>query len=97
MEMFWFSKKRSEPKPKSTDEPILLKTFADRFEAEIVKGLLEARDIPSFITAEDIGETRPYLSGVTGGVRLFVRKDQAEKALTWLDTFEKENDNTLDE
>ena len=88
--MFWFSKKKADPQPQPSDELILLKTFADRFEAEIVKGLLESRDIPSFITQEDIGGTQPYFIGLTGGVRLFVRQDYVERALELLAASEED-------
>jgi hypothetical protein len=81
-----FSKLLVPESPRKPDEPIVVKTFANRIEAEIAKSLLDANDIPAYIAAPDVGGTNPLLMVGDIGVRLFVRRDHAEKALRLMES-----------
>jgi hypothetical protein len=63
----------------SNAELVVVGSFLNHIEAELAQGALEAGGIESIISADDVGGMRPHLS-LTGGVRLFVRADDAEKA-----------------
>ena len=52
-------------------------SFLNRIEAEMAQGALEAADIDSTVSADDIGGIRPSL---VMGMRLFVRSEDAERA-----------------
>jgi hypothetical protein len=63
----------------SNAELVVAGTFLNHIEAELAQGALEAGGVESIISADDVGAMRPHLS-LTGGVRLFVRADDAERA-----------------
>jgi hypothetical protein len=54
---------------------VLLTTFADPIAAHLAKNQLDAEGIPCFLS----NESRPY-GPVSGGVRLYVRKQEATAA-----------------
>lgn len=54
--------------------------FGDRVPAELARSLLAANDIRSALLVDDAGGVHPELSGMTGGVRLAVAADDAERA-----------------
>lgn len=54
--------------------------FGDRVPAELARSLLAANDIRSALLVDDAGGVHPELSGMTGGVRLAVASDDAERA-----------------
>lgn len=58
--------------------------FGDRVPAELARSLLAANDIPSAVLVDDAGGMHPELSGMTGGVRLAVTADEAERARSLL-------------
>ncbi|MGM0567676.1 MAG: putative signal transducing protein [Elusimicrobiota bacterium] len=58
----------------------LVKVFAFRYEAQLLKGLLSENGIESMIVSDDAGGFRPELNFASSGVRLFVRKEDREKA-----------------
>jgi hypothetical protein len=60
------------------DELVAVRTFLNKFEAELAHGALVAADIESTIAADDAGGTRPGLW--MGGVRLLVRAEDVERA-----------------
>ena len=62
-------------------ELICIKTYNNRYEAELAKGLLETNNIIATILADDAGGMRPHLLLSTGGVRLLVREKDSGKAL----------------
>jgi hypothetical protein len=64
---------------------VTIKTYFDRLEAEFAKSLLEAYDVESLIAADDCGGMRPYLGIGSGGARLLVREEDAERALKLLE------------
>jgi len=61
---------------------IVLRTFENVVAAELAKSALEAADVNSFIQADDAGGMRPHLG--MNRVRLVVRSDEKEKALSIL-------------
>jgi len=65
-------------------DPTIVRTFPDRGEAEIARGLLEAEGIPAAVPAEDRGgltSQEEFLSGV----QLVVDATDVERALVVLD------------
>jgi Putative prokaryotic signal transducing protein len=58
---------------------VVVRTFADRIEAELAHSALEAAGIESMIRADDAGGLRPAM-GFSNGVALLVRAEQAEAA-----------------
>ena len=67
-----------------------IRTFTQRYEAEIAQGLLSEAGIESMISADDCGGQRPDLSVRMGGVQLVIRKEDIEKANEILETLEIE-------
>ena len=61
-------------------QTVCLKTFYLKHEAELAQGFLEANGIMSTLSAGDAGGMRPdYVYGL-GGIRLFVKKSDEQKA-----------------
>ena len=74
-------------------DPTIVRTFADRGEAEIARSLLEAEGIPAAVPAEDRGGLTPpeeFLSGV----QLVVDAADVDRARELLD--EVISEETLD-
>ena len=71
---------------------VCVKTFADRLQADMARSLLEANGITASVSADDMGGMRPDLAFTSGGVKLFVLDDNADKALTLLGEDEVENE-----
>lgn len=69
---------------------ISVRTFVQRFEAEIAQGLLSSEGIDSLISADDCGGQRPDLSMRMGGVQLIVRKEDFDRAEQILEVLEEE-------
>ncbi len=65
-------------------EIILLKTFYDKIEAEIVRGYLETSGIEVLVEEDDAGGFYPSLD-LTDGVHLLVREEDYDEALAILD------------
>ena len=58
---------------------IVLKTFINRYAAEIAKGLLDEKGIVNMISDEDVGGFRPgMIIGET--IKLIVKEEDLEKA-----------------
>jgi hypothetical protein len=58
---------------------LTVRIYGSRLEAQIAKGLLEAKGVSAFIFADDEGGMAPHLE-VSSGVHLKVRKEDYEKA-----------------
>jgi len=71
---------------------INIRTFTQRFEAEIAQGLLADEGIESFILADDCGGQRPDLAVRMAAVQLMIREEDAEKAGEVLEILEREMD-----
>ena len=65
-------------------DPIIVRAFTDRAEAEIARGLLEAEGIPAAIAADDLGAEGP---GMTFGkpIDLVVEAADVDRARELLD------------
>jgi len=59
---------------------ICIKNYNNRTEAELVKSILESSGIEAVVSADDCGGSYPNLSLVTGGTRLLVKEEDAQKA-----------------
>ncbi len=60
---------------------ICIKTYTNKAEAELAKGLLEKNGIKAMVSVDDCGGMRPDLLWGTGGAKLLVREEDVEKAL----------------
>jgi Putative prokaryotic signal transducing protein len=58
---------------------IQIRSFTNEMEAEIAKSALDAFGIECMISRDDCGGQRPHLA-FSGGIRLLVRADDAERA-----------------
>ncbi len=65
-------------------ELVCVKTYNNRLDAELDKSFLDSEGIQAMISADDAGGLRPDLLWATGGVRLLVKEEDAEKALGML-------------
>lgn len=65
-----------------------IKTYNNKVEAEIAKGLLEANGIKAIVSVDDCGGMRPHLQLSVWGVRLLVKREDAQKALEVLGDFD---------
>jgi hypothetical protein len=63
---------------------VAVRTFLNKFDAEIAKSALDAANIDSMIKADDAGGARPGMW--MGGVELLVRAEDAKRAAEILDT-----------
>ncbi len=61
------------------DDAIILQTFPNRIEAEIVAGLLESEGIETMVLADDAGGAYPSFQ-FFHGVRLMVYQEDAYRA-----------------
>ena len=64
-----------------------IKTYKDRIEAELAKGILESENIRAVVSGDDAGGAYPALLMVTGGVRLLVNEKDSQKAIDILESF----------
>lgn len=62
------------------DSPVVVATYTVIYEAEIAQSRLEEQGIDAFVSRDDSGGMDPYLQ-LTRGVRLLVRRREAEEAL----------------
>jgi hypothetical protein len=60
-------------------ELVVVRTFSNRFEADVARSALEAASIESMVRPDDAGGMRPGL-WVGRGVELIVRAEDAERA-----------------
>jgi hypothetical protein len=56
----------------------VVRSYLNKMEAELAKGLLASAEIESFVQADDAGGTRPNLW--MSGIRLLVRPEDAASA-----------------
>jgi Putative prokaryotic signal transducing protein len=73
---------------------IVVRTFADRFEAELAHSVLEAAGIDSVVRSDDAGGLRPALA-FSNGAELLVRGADAERADEVLRTPAEPQDDAL--
>ena len=58
---------------------IVLKTFLNRYEAELAKGLLDEKGIDNMISDDDVGGFRPGMI-IGESIKLIVNEEDLEKA-----------------
>jgi putative signal transducing protein len=63
----------------SDTDLVVVRTFPDRFEADVAQSALEAAGIESMLRTDDFGGLRPHMA-LTNGVDLLVRAENAEEA-----------------
>jgi len=61
-------------------ELICIKSFNNRAEAELARGLLETQGVEAIVYADDAGGMRPHLMMGMGGARLMVIKNDEKRA-----------------
>jgi len=61
------------------EKEIVLKTFINRYAAEIAKGLLDEKGIVNMISDEDVGGFRPGMI-IGDTIKLIVNEEDLEKA-----------------
>jgi hypothetical protein len=71
------------------NKTILIKTFNNKAEAEIARGLLKTAGIESFVSKDDAGGIYPGLQATGTGVRLRVRQRDAGRAMEILQRIER--------
>jgi hypothetical protein len=74
----------SEAETKESDL-VTVRTFTNQPEAYLAKGALEAFGIECMVARDDCGGQRPHLA-FTGGLRLVVRAEDAQRAAEVLNT-----------
>ncbi len=67
------------------DDAIVIRTFLTRQEAEMARGLLEAKGIAAVVVSDDCGSQDPALQFVNGA-KLLVGKSNADEAALALQT-----------
>lgn len=65
-------------------DTVCIETFPNHMEAGLAQALLEDRGIKTMITSDDAGGMHPELSFTSGGARLFVLQENAERAIAIL-------------
>ena len=68
---------------------VCVKTCLSKPEAEVAKTVLEANGIEVMTSTDDCGGMRPHLAFATGGIRLMVKQQDAQKALEILENSDK--------
>lgn len=64
---------------------VVVRTYSNRFEADLAKSALDAADIPAMVRADDAGGLRPGL-WIGNRVVLLVNVEDSEQAIEILDT-----------
>ena len=64
----------------TTDDLVIIASYANPIQAHILRGRLEAEDIPSLIFNEHLVNMNPMYSNLFGGVQVQVRPQDAERA-----------------
>ena len=68
------------------DSVVFLESYYEPMAANLARTRLEAAGIPCFLSNENLVSIMPLYSPITGGVRLHVRRRDAEAALAILQT-----------
>jgi hypothetical protein len=63
-----------------SDDLVLVGSYNSETAAEMAKGLLESVEIEAMVVSDDAGGMYPQFQGMSKGVRLYVRPDQAAEA-----------------
>lgn len=63
-----------------TEKTALLDTFDSDFQADVIRGLLESNGIPSVTSGKSMSAILPMFASTDGGVRVFVKEKDLERA-----------------
>ncbi|HEY4818660.1 MAG TPA: hypothetical protein VIH67_14620 [Candidatus Acidoferrum sp.] len=66
--------------PKQSDPPVMIKRYQDLPEALLSKSILDSAGIESFLADENLVRIDWFYSNLVGGIKLFVRSEDAETA-----------------
>ncbi|TAL50459.1 MAG: DUF2007 domain-containing protein [Chitinophagaceae bacterium] len=69
---------------------IAVRSYDDYISAHIIMGRLKEEYINCYLQDENSVTTIPFLSNITGGIKLMVPEPQAERALELLQQFEQD-------
>jgi hypothetical protein len=69
---------------------VAVRSFDDYISAHIILGRLKEEDIVCHLQNEHTTTTAPFLTTLSGGIKLMVPAAQANRALQLLEAFEKE-------
>lgn len=69
---------------------IAVRSYDDYISAHIIMGRLKEEYINCYLQDENSVTTIPFLSNITGGIKLMVPEPQAERALELLEQFEQD-------
>ena len=72
---------------------VAIKTFLDRYEAEVAKGLLDEKGVEAIVSADDVGGYIPNRSFGANHVRLLIKKEDTQKAQEVLKVLESPAEN----
>jgi hypothetical protein len=67
---------------------ITIRSFDDYISAHIIMGRLKEENIVCHLQDEHTATTAPFLTNLSGGIKLMVPEPQAERALELLEEFE---------
>jgi Putative prokaryotic signal transducing protein len=70
---------------------IAVRSYDDYISAHIIMGRLTEENITCYLQNEHSVTISPFLSNLTGGIKLMVTEPQVERALELLNEFEKGN------
>lgn len=68
---------------------VTVRNFDDYISAHLVMGRLQEENIVCYLQDEHTATTAPFLTQLSGGIKLMVPESQLEKALALLQSFEK--------
>jgi hypothetical protein len=63
-----------------SEQLVTVRTYSTTFEANLVRGKLEASDVNAFLSDDNIINVNPLLTNLMGGVKVLVPKDEIDKA-----------------
>jgi hypothetical protein len=68
------------------EQLVTVGTYGTTFEANLVKGKLEANDIDAVLDDENMVNVNPFLTNMLGGVKVLVPESELEEArrVLWL-------------
>lgn len=69
---------------------IPVRSYDDYISAHIIMGRLKEEFITCYLQDENTVTTTPFLSNISGGIKLMVPEPEVERALELLSEFEKE-------
>ena len=67
---------------------IAVRSYDDYISANIILGRLKEEDINCFLQDENTVTTIPFLSNITGGIKLLVPEQEVNRAIALLKMFE---------